>query len=314
VAYEPLDFTARAEEIAALLSDGQAQQDSIGDWTFQENRRTATISIGSGGISYYTSYAGHLDSSSLVEIIDYSSSIENSVDSQVSDILRSYYTSDGQLSDFPLEDAQEAVTAIFHSLGIQNAEIIRSYAMDADTMNSRLEADLTAARDIYDSQEDFENSYGDLIDLSFTQADECYMFILELMPEDGDTLTGLSTTSMGTVEGIQLYCAYGRSGLIDLKCKYAPDIEAGSVLESGAVISPAEAAQIYVSDYAKFRELQVTLTDISFVYCVVRDLESDQLVSVTPVWLFKTNYEKTLGYTATYYDYIAVNAITGELM
>ncbi len=311
--YVPFDFEAREQDIADMLSGGSAVRTESGVWECDSDGYSISIEIGKGTLRYSKNYVNGMGRDALEEIIDYTPALENSVDAQICCIEKERYAPDGELNGLPLADAKEAVMDIFAGLGLENVSIIRSYAMDAQTMNQRLEESLEASRDIvFKDDELFESTLGELLDLEFTEADECYMFILEMDIDGCGSLTGLSTSAMQSVDGIQMYCVYGREGLVNLRCDWIPDLSGADAESGGAVISPEEAMKIYVSEYAERTEREMSLKDIRFAYCLERD--ADKIVSAVPVWLFITEYEKTLEYTAVYNEYIAVNALTGEVI
>ncbi len=217
------------------------------------------------------------------------------------------------LSFMPMKKAEKKVLEDIEALGISGFEIIESYSIDKETMSRHVAAALEAEWAVQNvSEEELQKMYPFLYE-PITDEDECYFFVFQMKLDDLPAATDFSSQVELDIYGVELYCLYGKAGIIALHAERVPSTVKRTG-EAQSVIPAGEAYDILLKYLP--RNAGTTLnTELTFCY-TYHDRKSTEL---RPTWVMKIWGEfERLGLQAdknelvTVYNYYAIDAITGE--
>lgn len=316
---ELIDFSEDAADICAVLLGEDYESDEDGTYTLSAGDNLSTLHL-STALLFSTNSVNGKGSNVLTEIIDYTSSLHDSLDAQKNDTLRSYYADNDEIDGLPLQGVIESVTDILTQLGIPNVEPVYTAALTSGVMQQRLEAFLAAKREYWGNDATFLEEYGMYQDISFSTDDECYMIIFRLRSGDLYTMTGNENTAETALAGTEIRCLFGRNGLINLYCNYVPDISAATEV-TVETISLEDALSIFMEEYVAWHTREMKILSIDLEYVVQRTIADDDTIKFfyVPAWVICTEYHKNFvseneKVSYTYHDYFGIHAGSGSVL
>ena len=248
----------------------------------------------------------------LTSAFPFRPSLRESVGVQMSGVSKADYPS-GNLSFMTQEDACRQVLKTLSELGIENVELEQACALKGETLEEDMQkyASKLRAR----GYSELEDELQEKLAVSFGEDRECYFFSFYMSIGEEQVFTAPATDQELAISGAMIYCLYGPSagtdkdpGFIAAEIRCVPTELIGQ--EEHPVISPDKAAEAVLPAFNDF-SAQLRIEELYFCYCYYN---RDRVLHPTWVFILTTNSEWPEGeeYTATHY--VAVDAITGEIV